>query len=116
MIRQTLHLLRRSIVSAYGDNILGTAKGAAYSALLAFFPILTSITLILVRMRAEDVSRILSGFLLGVAPPGTEDLIRYSIAVRGERPLTLPIVAVLLSIYAASGVMMSLMEGFRAAY
>lgn len=31
------HLLRKTLVSCYKDNILGTAKGAAYSALLSFF-------------------------------------------------------------------------------
>lgn len=41
---------------------------------------------------------------------------RYNFTERGQRPVALLIVAITLSIWAASGVMMSLMEGFRAAY
>jgi membrane protein len=40
----------------------------------------------------------------------------WNFTERGARPVSLLIVAGLLSIWAASGVMLSLMEGFRAAY
>ena len=109
-------LFRRSLVSAYQDGLIGFAKAAAYSALLAFFPALTSITTILVQANAAEVSRTLSEFLFEWAPPGTEDLLLYSVTVRGEQPVSLIVAATLVSIWAASGIMMSLMEGFRAAY
>lgn len=109
-------LLRQTLVACYKDNILGIAKGAAYSALLSFFPVLTSLTAILVQANAHAVSRNLSSIVFSVVPPGTEDIVRYNFTERGQRPLALLVVAVLVSIWAASGVMMSLMEGFRAAY
>jgi membrane protein len=116
-VRRFGRLLRRTIVSAlFYDNCLGIAKGAAYSSLLAFFPVLTSVAALLVQANAESVSRILSGLLFEVIPPGTEDLVLYTFTIRGQRPVALLFVATLLSIWAASGVMISLMEGFRAAY
>lgn len=109
-------LLRRTLVSCYKDNILGIAKGAAYSALLAFFPVLTTLTAILVQANAYAVSRNLSAIVFSVVPPGTEEIVRYNFTQRGQRPIYLLFAAVVLSIWAASGVMMSLMEGFRNAY
>jgi membrane protein len=109
-------LLRQTLIACYKDNILGIAKGAAYSALLAFFPVLTSLTAILVQANAHAVSRNLSTIVFSVVPPGTEEIVRYNFTERGQRPLALLVVAVLVSIWAASGVMMSLMEGFRSAY
>lgn len=109
-------LLRQTLVSCYQNNILAIAKGAAYSALLSFFPVLTTLTALLVQANAHAVSRNLSTIVFSVVPPGTEEIVRYNFTERGQRPLTLLVVAGLLSIWAASGVMMSLMEGFRAAY
>jgi membrane protein len=107
--------LRRALVGVYENGALGFAKGAAYSALLAFFPILTPLTTVLIRANAEAVSRKIAGFVFEVAPPGTEELIRYQFMERGARPVTLPVLATILSLWAASGVMMSLLDGFRAA-
>ena len=109
-------LFRRACIAAYEDNCFGIAKGAAYSALLAFFPILASLAAILVQANAESVSRVISQFLFEVVPPGSEDLVEYEFAVKGQRPLWLLIAATLLSLWAASGAMISLMEGFQAAY
>jgi membrane protein len=109
-------LLRHSFMRAWEDGCLGIAKGAAYSALLSFFPLLTLTATLLVQAHAQSVSRIIARFLFEVVPPGTEELVQRHFAVRGERPVSLLIVASLLSLWAASGVMESLMEGFDAAY
>lgn len=100
----------------YVHGGLGCAKGAAYSCLLAFLPVLTVTTTLLVRANAAAVSRKIASFLLQVAPPGVEELIRYAVAERGARPLAVPIAAALLAAWAASGVTTSLMESFQAAY
>lgn len=110
------YLLRRTFVAAFDDNCFGIAKGAAYSALLSLFPVLTSAAAILVQTRAEFVSNTLEKFLSEVLPPGTQDLVIQRFKVQGERPLLLLIVAGLLSLWAASSVIKSLMEGFQAAY
>lgn len=109
-------LFRRACIAAYEDNCFGIAKGAAYSSLLAFFPVLASLAAILVQANAESVSRVISAFLFEVVPPGSEDLVEYEFAVKGQRPIWLLIAAAGLSLWAASGAMISLMEGFQAAY
>lgn len=111
-----LWVLRRSLVSAFNDGCLGIAKGAAYSALLSFFPVLTSAAAILVQTRAEFVSTTIEGFLSEIVPPGTEDLVIRQFRITGARPVSVLIVAGLISLWAASGVIKSLIEGFQAAY
>ena len=113
---QTLGVFRLACIAAYEDNCLGIAKGAAYSALLSFFPVLTTLTALLVQANAESVSRVLSRILSEVAPPGTQDLLQIYLSLQGKRPVTLLVVASLVSVWAASGVMMTLMDGFQAAY
>lgn len=109
-------LFRQACIASYEDNCFGIAKGAAYSSLLAFFPVLASIAAILAQVNAESVARVFSRFLFEVVPPGTEDLVRAQFSVQGQRPIWLILGAAILSAWAASGAMMSLMEGFQAAY
>lgn len=110
-------LLRRSLISTLRDGCIGYAKGAAYSALLAFFPLLTSAAAIMVQTRTEFVASTLERFLRQVVPPGTEGLVVQQFQVLGERPpLGILIGAGLVSVWAASGVIKSLIEGFQAAY
>jgi len=114
--RTFLWLFRRSVVATFDDGCLGFAKGAAYSALLSFFPILASAAAILVQMRAEFVSRMIEEALSEIVPPDSVDLVVEQFRVTGSRPLALLIGAGLISVWAASGVIKSLMEGFQAAY
>ncbi len=102
--------------STYEDGCFGIAKGAAYSSLLAFFPVLTTLAAILVQANADAVARTIARLLYDVIPPGTEDLVRELFIVRGRRPTAILVGAVILAVWASSGVMMSLMEGFRAIY
>jgi len=108
--------LRAAFQATYQDGSFGTAKGAAYSALLAFFPVLTTLAAVLVQANADSVARTTARLLYDVIPPGTEDVVRALFTVKGRRPTTLLVGAVVLSVWASSGVMMSLMEGFRAVY
>lgn len=110
------YLLRRCIIAAANDNCFGIAKGAAYSALLSFFPVLTSAATILVQTRLDFVTVTVAGFLSEVLPPGTQDLVMRQFQVRGARPWLVLVVAALVSLWAASSVIKSLMEGFQAAY
>ena len=109
-------LVRRSLLNTLDDGCFGYAKGAAYSALLSFFPVLTSAATILVQTRAEFVSSTLQDFLSQIVPPGTEDLVVQQFRVMGERPFGLLVAAGVVSLWAASGVIKSLIEGFQAAY
>jgi len=114
-LRALLWLLRRTLVASFDDGCFSIAKGAAYSALLSFFPVLTSAAAILLQTRAEFVSRTIEGFLSEIVPPGTEELVVRQFRVVGARPATLLVVAALISLWAASSVVKSLMEGFTAA-
>jgi membrane protein len=109
-------LLRQTVISTLDDGCFGYAKAAAYSALLSFFPVLTSAATILVQTRAEFVSATLENFLSQVVPPGTEDLVVQQFRVMGERPAGFLIGAAVVSLWAASGVIKSLIEGFQSAY
>jgi membrane protein len=114
--RNLAWLLRRSLLATFDDGCIGAAKAAAYSALLSFFPVLTSAAAIMVQTRTQFVSDHLEQFLSHIVPPGTEDLVVQQFRVMGERPLALLIVAALVSLWAASGVINSLIEGFHRAY
>jgi membrane protein len=109
-------LLRQSLLYTLDDGCFGYAKAAAYSALLSFFPVLTSSAAILVQTRAQFVSATLQSFLSQIVPPGTEDLVVQQFRVMGERPVSFLIGAGVISLWAASGVIKSLIEGFQAAY
>src|SRR5215472_15121297 len=83
---------RAAATGTYENNCLSIAKGAAYSGLFSFFPVLTSVAAILVQAQADSVSRTIAEFLYNVVPPGTEDLVTQMFIVRGQRPLTLLVV------------------------
>ena len=108
-------LFRQAFIAAYEDNCFGIAKGAAYSSLLAFFPVLASLAAILASVNANAVARVFARLLFQVIPPGTEELVRSHFTAKNES-VWLILSATLLSTFAASGEMMTLMEGFDAAY
>jgi membrane protein len=115
-LRNFAWLLRQAFVASYSDNVLLYAKSASYSGLLSFLPLLGTLAAILVQVRALEVSRFLSELLGMVVPPGTEGLVSFQFAASGQRPTALLISASLLSWWAASSFMASLMEGFDACY
>ena len=115
-LRTLLWLLRRSLIAAFDDGCFSMAKGAAYSALLSFFPILTSAAAILVQTRAEFVANLLQGALSEIVPPDSQDLVVEQFRNIGARPAALLVTAGLVSLWAASGVIKSLIEGFQAVY
>src|ERR1700753_841639 len=82
-------LLQSASIAAYKDNLLGIAKGAAFSSLLAFFPVITTLATLLVQARADAVSRTIANILYDVVPPGTEDVVRTLFVVHGQRPKSL---------------------------
>src|ERR1700733_5967256 len=116
MLRQLPYLLRRALFASFDDGLFNIAKGAAYSALLSLFPILATVATIFVQARAEFVQQNVVSFLSQILPPGTEEVVLQQFRFRGRRPITLLVVAVVLSLWAASSVIKSLIDGFNAAY
>ena len=115
-LRRFWRIFRRSWMTAYKHNAFGISKGAAYSGLLAFLPLLTTVTAILVQNNANSVARMLTNLIFEVVPPGSETMIRDNLLRGGYRPVLVLVGGSFVSMLAASGLMMSLMEGFRAAY
>jgi membrane protein len=116
ILRHLPYLLRRTLVASIDDGLFGIAKGAAYSALLSFFPVLTSAATILVQTGANYVQDNLAAFLAEILPPGTDVVVMDQFRYKGQRPIALLVVAFALSLWAASSVIKSLIDGFNAAY
>jgi membrane protein len=109
-------LMRQALEITYEENCLSVAKGAAYSGLLALFPAMTALAAVLVQIKARAVLEIISRFVVEILPPGTEDMVLTRFAIQGRRPTGLLVLAVVLALYAASGFMISLIEGFNNVY
>jgi len=113
---RTFWLLKRAFVAAYEDNCFSIAKGAAYSFLLSLFPVLTTLTSALILANARSVVSVIATFVHQFAPPGAEDILLSRLREEVHKPIPFSVIAVGLSLWAGSGAMISLMEGFQAAY
>lgn len=109
--------IRISLWRAFQHDAFGIAKGVAYSAILSLFPILMIVASILVTARNGQryVSEIVAAAYRAL-PPGMGPVVEAYFRSAKERPVPLLISASLITLWTASGVMMSWMEGFRAAY
>ncbi len=109
-------LLRRTIIAATEDNCFSIAKGAAYSSMLSLFPVLTTVAALLFEFKAPLVVDEIARFARQVVPPGTEVLVLSPLKAKSGPHITLPLAAIVVSLWAGSGAMVTLMEGFQAAY
>ncbi len=106
-----------AILQALAHDIVNTAKAAAYSGMLMFFPMVLVITTLASQVEAGptlvgESRAVLEQFL----PPDTLDLVQSSITTHRLHSNQLILSATVLSLFAGLGVMLSLMEGFRRAY
>lgn len=116
-ITRFFRLLRLSVWRAFGHDAFGIAKGAAYSSIVTFFPMLLVIGSVLATShRTARFVRELSRAAGRIFPPGTADTAIAYFQTTQERPGRVLVTTSLLTLWAASGVMISWMEGFRAAY
>lgn len=116
MLRFFAHL-RKAMIKSLAHDILGTAKAAAYSAILCVFPALLVLTAaIAVSPGSNSLRRELRSVLDKVLPADTMNLARAYLQYQHQRSLQVLISAVIISMIAAMGVMLSLMEGFLRAY
>jgi membrane protein len=116
MYRFLAHL-RQTAHGAWTNDVLGQAKGAAYSAILSFFPALIVMTAII--SYAPDEATLMgtiSAAFIRILPPGTAPLLISFMQPGSGRPLRLILSSVLATLLTASGVMTTLMESFRRAY
>ncbi len=108
--------LRRAAWNAFRHNAFTTAKAAAYSGILSLFPaILVGTTLLALSPETETLSDIRSAFY-DILPPDTMGLVQNYFQMNHARSVRLIWSATAVAILAASGFMLSIMEGFRRAY
>ena len=116
MARVFAHL-RQVLWLALDHDVFNTAKAAAYSGMLCFFPTLLVLTALLAQVPEGTtlVGEVRSSFEQFL-PPDSMSLLQYSLQSGQIRSFQLVFSAAILSIFAGLGLMLSLMEGFRRAY
>ncbi|HTW46369.1 MAG TPA: YihY/virulence factor BrkB family protein [Acidobacteriaceae bacterium] len=116
MVRLFVHF-RKALWSAFGHSAFSMAKAAAYSAILSIFPALLVVTTLFAMTPAgDDVRGVVRGALTTVLPPDTMQLVQTYFISNHARSIRIVGGALFVSLFAAMGVLLSLMEGFRRAY
>src|SRR5580700_2229883 len=111
-----LRLLRLAFWRAFQHDAFSIAKASAYSCILTFFPALLVVGSVLATWRkGAPYMREISYALSRILPAGSNTAMTF---LRGaaQRPVGLLVTASLLTLWTASGVMVSWMEGFRRCY
>src|SRR5712671_5283920 len=109
-------LFRVSVWRAFEHDAFATAKASAYSSILTFFPALLVLGSVLATVRRGEVYLLEISYALGrILPAGATTALAY-LQGAARRPVGLLITTSLLTIWSASGVIISWMDGFRRAY
>jgi len=110
-----LRLVRLAFWRSFQHDAFSIAKASAYSSILTFVPALLIVGSVLATWRnGAPYMREISYALSRILPTGGNTAMSY---LRGaQRPVGLLITASLLTLWTASGVMISWMEGFRRCY
>jgi membrane protein len=112
-----LRHFRKAIFLALEHDVLNTAKAAAFSGMLMFFPAFIVLTALIAKTpegpTAVGEIRWVSGQIL---PADTVRLMLSTIQARNSHPARLILSGITLSVFAGLGLMLTLMEGFRRAY
>ncbi len=111
-----MRLLRLALWRAFQHDAFSIAKASAYSSILTFFPALLVLgSLLATSRKGAPYLREISYALSRILPAGSNTAMNF---LRGasQRPVGLLVTASLLTLWTASGVMISWMEGFRRCY
>jgi len=109
-------LLRLAVWRAFQHDAFSIAKASAYSSILTFFPTLLVVGSVLAASRkGAPYLREISYALSRILPAGTNTTMNF-LRNTGQRPVSLLVTTSLLTLWTASGVMISWMEGFRRCY
>src|SRR5438874_2832762 len=115
-----MHLVtrfRRAFWRVLMHGQLAIAKAGAYSSILTFFPAILVITSILEASHStEGFVRELAGAVGWALPPGPNSIALTFFHAKKQHTVRLLTSAAIVTVLAASGVMISWMEGFRKAY
>jgi len=116
VILRFLRLVRLAIWRAFVHDQFAVAKASAYSSVLTFFPFLLVVGSVFATLSQADIYLRELAYALGrIMPAGSAAAIAY---LRGnsQRPVGLLVTTSLLTLWTASGTLISWMEGFRNAY
>ena len=116
VLLRLLRLLRLAFWRAFQHDAFAIAKASAYSSILTFFPLLLVVGSVLATSRKTEVYLREISYALGrILPAGSGAALAY-LKERSDRPVGVLITASLITLWTASGVMISWMEGFRRSY
>lgn len=111
-----LRLLRTSLWRAFVHDAFATAKAAAYSSIFTFFPVLLIIGSALANWRkGAPYLREISYALGSILPAGGNTVISY-LKGTAQHPIGFVTTTSIVTLWTASGVMISWMDGFRRCY
>src|SRR5246127_2004651 len=111
-----LRLLRLAFWRAFQHDSFAIAKASAYSSILTFFPALLVVgSLLATSRKGAPYLREISFALSRILPAGSNTALNY-LHSAPRRPFGLLLTTSLLTLWTASGVMISWMEGFRRCY
>jgi len=109
-------LLRLAFWRAFVHDAFATAKASAYSMIFTFFPVLLIIGSFLANWRkGGPYLREISYALGSILPAGTNTALGY-LKGAAQHPVGLVTTTSLITLWTASGVMISWMDGFRRCY
>jgi membrane protein len=111
-----LRLLRLAFWRAFEHDAFAIAKASAYSSILTFFPTLLVVGSVLGSFRkTASYLREITYAIDRILPAGSSAALAF-LKDTSHRPIPLLITTSLLTLWTASGVMISWMEGFRRCY
>ena len=111
-----LRLLRASFWRAFVHDAFATAKASAYSSIFTFFPVLLIVGSSLTTWRkGAPYLREISYALDSILPAGGSTVLNY-LRSGAKHPRGFLVTTSLITLWTASGVMISWMEGFRRCY
>jgi membrane protein len=109
-------LLRLAFWRAFVHDAFAIAKASAYSMILTFFPVLLIIGSVLANWRkGAPYLREISYALGSILPAGGNTVLSY-LKGAGQHPVGFLTTTALVTLWTASGVMVSWMDGFRRCY
>ena len=112
-----LRLLRLALWRGFEHDIFTSARAAAYYAILTLFPaLMVAAAALAASHQTVAFIRQIAGAVNGMLPPGTPNVVRLYFENPQNRPLNVVILAGAIALFAASGVVVSWMEGFVRAY
>jgi membrane protein len=105
-----------AIHHGYEDNCFILAKAVSYSAVMALFPGLIVVTHLLLRNNAHQTIDDIAVAIGEVLPPRVRDMLVDFLTVSDDKSALVLALAGLAAVVFASDLVITLMEGFRAAY